>query len=271
MLYQVVSLTLRGESQTAATLTCYALDNYEEMGVDRVRPAVVVCPGGGYEFLSEREAEPVAIRLLAGGVQAFVLRYHVSPDRYPAALFDAAEAVKHIRENAKKYHVDPDKICVMGFSAGGHLAGHIANAWQEPFVAEALGCDQQALRVNGSILCYPVITAFEHAHRGSFDALLGERSDELSAKVSLENLVGANTPPTFLWHTWPDGCVPVENSILYIEALKKQGISCEAHLYPVGGHGLSLADEETKSVYGNEIEPCCQGWMGNCIRFIKSL
>ena len=121
----------------------------------------------------------------------------------------------------------------------------------------------EQIRPNGMILCYPVITSGEYAHRGSFEALLGEDAydPEKRKEQSLELQVTKDTPPTFLWHTEPDDCVPVENSLFFFEALHKNKIPVEMHIYPAGGHGLSLANEETKRQDGSGIQPECQSWM----------
>ena len=271
MNYQCLTLSARGVSHTGATLTCYCLDNTWETDEKRVRPAVIVCPGGGYEYTSDREAEPIAIQCLAAGFQAFVLRYHIKPDVYPTALLDAAESVLTVRRRAAEFHVDPDKIVVLGFSAGGHLAGHISNRWNEPFVAQALGCQSEEMRVNGNVLCYPVITSGEWAHRGSFQALLAEKHDALCPQMSLENCVGPQTPPTFLWHTYPDDAVPVQNTMLYFDALRRQNVPCELHIFPEGCHGLSLANEETRTSSGGGVVPACQSWISLCTRWIAAL
>ena len=134
------------------------------------RPLVLVFPGGGYHFLSDREAEPVALRLLSLGIQAIVVRYSVAPARYPVALEQAAEAMQYAREHAEQWLCDSRKIAVMGFSAGGHAAAHLGTRWHE------MGFDP-ACRPDAMILSYPVITSGEFAHRNSFKCLLAERED----------------------------------------------------------------------------------------------
>ena len=193
----------------------YFLDLSPEVPIDR-RPTVIVCPGGGYAFTSDREAEPIAMRLNAAGMNAVVMRYSVAPAHFPTALLEVASAVRYVRETGVQYGCDPDRVFLIGFSAGGHLAASYGNFWSRPFVAEALGCDAELLRPNGQVLSYPVITAGPYAHRGSFECLLGDRCEAEKESVSLEYSVTRETPPTFIWHTQPDDCVPVENALLFV-------------------------------------------------------
>jgi acetyl esterase/lipase len=218
---------ISGIDGSAAKFVGYCLDNSEEVVPDRVRPSVLVIPGGGYEMTSDREAEPIAMQFLAAGFNAFVLRYSVKPSVFPVALLEAADAMTMIREHAAEWHVDPD-----------------------------------AVRPNGLMLAYPVITSGPLAHRGSFDSLLGERRNDSQAleSVSIERHIDAKTPPVFAWHTVPDETVPYENTLMLIDACKKAGVSIEAHLFPQGGHGLSLGTAETAWQGVNGIEPSIQIW-----------
>lgn len=256
---------------STAELYTYVPDNSPEIDPDRRRPAVVVCPGGGYEFTSDREAEPVALRMNAMGFAAFVLRYSVKPAAFPAALQELAHAVALVREKADAWHVDPEKVVVMGFSAGGHLAASLGVYWHTRFLNEVTGLDAETVRPDGLVLCYPVVTAGDFAHRGSFKALLGEREEDLSHEVSLENLVTTKTPPTFLWHTGEDASVPVENSLLLADALRRHGVPFELHIFPEGVHGLSLATEETRSTYADTVLPDVAGWIDMAGRWIRKL
>lgn len=262
--------------QTEAELTLYLLDNFPIMDIDRIRPIVLVCPGGGYSFLSERETEAIAIQMNALGFHAAVIRYHVAPARFPAALAETACAVAHLRKNAAEYFIDPEKIVVAGFSAGGHLAASLGVFWDKEWLCEYTGCAPQEVKPNGLVLSYPVITSGEYAHRGSFDSLLGEgASEEQLELVSLEKQVTAAVPPTFIWHTVGDQVVPVENTMLFAAAMQRADVKFEMHVYPQGEHGLALSTEETASVsnekysVAHRVRPECAAWVGMAGRFVK--
>lgn len=231
------------------------------------RQAVIICPGGGYSYTSDREAEPIALRFLAMGFQCFVLRYSVSGQSiFPGALLELAASLALVRARSAEWNIDPKRIVVMGFSAGGHLAASLGMFWNKEFVAGPLSLKNEDIQPNGMILCYPVITSGEFAHRDSFINLLGERYEENIALVSLENQVSVDTPPTFLWHTWDDSCVPVENSLLLASSLCRNGISSEMHILPHGCHGLALATSET-----NMVENSCKDWPEWAERWIRDL
>lgn len=251
-------------SRPYAELTVYLYEHSGEIAIE-TRPLVLVCPGGAYAFTSDREADPLAMQFLAMGYHAAVLRYSYAPAVYPTALTELAYSMALIRRNAPGWYVNPEQVMVLGCSAGGHLAASMGVFWKEEFLAEALGLrkeEQRLLRPDGMILCYPVITSGEFAHRGSFQNLLGEREAELSAKMSLENQVNADTPPAFIWHTFEDDAVPVENSLLFVGALRRAGVPVEFHLYPKGCHGLSLASRLTQNMGRNAIQPECASWVG---------
>ena len=246
-----------------ADLTAYLLDPMEETK-DRLRPAVVICPGGGYNHVSQREDQPVAMEYLAMGCQVFVLHYSVAPDRFPRALMELAPSVDLIRKNSRSWQIDPNRILVSGFSAGGHLACSLGVFWDKDFLFGPIEKGPENIRPNGLILCYPVITSGEYAHRGSVETLLGPQqldNEEMVRLFSLENQVGPQVPPVFLWHTWTDQTVPVENSLLLASALRKHGISLEMHIYPRGIHGLSTASHEVEGRDGRYYEPSCQSWL----------
>lgn len=249
------------DSKYTGYLHTYFPENSQEMDPDRRRPVILICPGGGYAMTSDREAEPVALQFLSMGYHAAVLRYSTAPAEYPEALLQLGRSVAWLRENADRYAIDPERVVVLGFSAGGHLAASLGVFWNKGFLADRLGVRAESLRPAGLMLCYPVITSGEKAHRGSFECLLGSRAEELREEVSLEKQVSEDTPRTFLWHTASDDCVPVENSLLFFQALLEKGVPAEMHIYPAGGHGLSLATEETSIRGGYGIQRECQSWL----------
>lgn len=263
MIHKKIEIKARG-MEAVGNLYTYFLDSSIEMRPNEKRPVILMCPGGGYEMTSDREAEPMAMQFLAMGYHVAILRYSVCPVRYPAALLQVAESVLYLKEHADEYHIDPEKIVVQGCSAGGHLAANYGIAWNSPFLTKLMGMenDPEQLCVAGLLLCYPVITSGEKAHEESFRNLLGEQYEEKKEELSLENQVTPDTPPTFLWHTATDETVPVENTLYFFQACLQQGVSAELHIYPVGGHGLSLANEETCRANGIGVQKECQSWIG---------
>ena len=200
-------------------LETYILGDVMDGARNRKTPLVLICPGGGYAMTSNREAEPIALQFNSMGYQAAVLRYSCAPAVYPTALCEVAQSVKLIREHAEDWNVDAEKIIVMGFSAGGHLAASYGVFWNESWLTEKMQCDKQLLKPNGLVLCYPVISSKEEiAHQDSIKNLLGESYPEMKEQVSLEDKVGKHTPKTFLWHTFTDPVVPFWNSFRFAEA-----------------------------------------------------
>ena len=272
MIHKKIEIKARG-MEAVGNLYTYFLDSSIEMRPNEKRPVNLMCPGGGYEMTSDREAEPMAMQFLAMGYHVAILRYSVCPVRYPAALLQVAESVLYLKEHADEYHIDPEKIVVQGCSAGGHLAANYGIAWNSPFLTKLMGMenDPERLCVAGLLLCYPVITSGEKAHEESFRNLLGEQYEEKKEELSLENQVTPDTPPTFLWHTATDETVPVENSLYFFQACLQQGVSAELHIYPVGGHGLSLANEETCRANGIGVQKECQSWIGLAQTWLKKI
>ncbi len=254
-------------------VTLYIPQPSEEVDAEAAYSCVVICPGGGYSYISKREGEPVALRLLGNGIAAAVVEYACAGAHYPAQLLQVLAAVTYVRRNSKLLHIHPERIVVMGFSAGGHAACSAGLLWHEDFAREALGIREGEDRPDGMILCYPVITSGEYAHRGSFLCLLGEDPDPvLTEKVSLEKQVTEFAPPTFLWHTAEDGCVPVQNSLMLAAALCGKGIPVELHVYPHGHHGLSLCDSTVNRPAEITVAAeYCSGWMEQCIRWIREI
>ena len=178
--------------------TGYILKNYDEYCKDRKRPAVIICPGGGYFYTSDRETTPMAMEFLAAGMCAFVLRYSCAPSRFPTALVELATAVKLVRQHAEEWNIDPDKIIVQGGSAGGHLTASLGVFWNHE-VLRSRGFQGEEHKPNALVLAYPVISGTSHPHVDSFKNLLGDEfSDEMLEFLSLEKHVSKDTPPSFI-------------------------------------------------------------------------
>jgi len=268
MIYKEFEIKENG-SLEGAKLTVYIQEPSESLFI-KERPLILLCPGGGYSYTSDREAEPLALAFLAKGYHTAILRYSCHPATYPTALLELGRSVLIIREHASEWHVKEDSIVIQGCSAGGHLAASFCCMWNESFMAEGLGVSsKEALRPNGLILCYPVITSGEFAHRDSFVKLLGDRYDELIDEVSLENRVSDSVPRTFMWHTFTDQAVPAENSLLFATALRKAGVSTELHIFPEGCHGLALASRLTLSMQEKELAPACEPWIDMAGRWME--
>lgn len=274
-----------GERNEGARLQAYLLHDSPEFQSGRRRPAVIVCPGGGYLSTSDREAEPVALRFAAQGYQAFVLRYttlfreHV-PDLarrpsvdersvFPQPLFDLATAIVTVRRHAAEWLVDPNRIAVAGFSAGGHLAASLGVHWADAFLLEKLNVDQALLRPNALILGYPLVDHEETLEAPDavfidlvYQAFFGTRhptAEERRARSPVR-FVSSDTPPTFLWHTADDELVHARHSMKWALALAEHRVPYELHVFESGVHGLSLADE-TSAATEAHVNPGCQPWI----------
>lgn len=228
------------------TLTAYIPDISEEMQNMKVKPAVLILPGGAYKFCSDREAEPIALTYLAKGFNAFILRYSLNEKAsFPTPLDDAKKALGFIRSNADIFFTDPQKIAVIGFSAGGHLAAALSSMSEE--------------KPNACILGYPCI--------------LDSTSPILAKPVeSVDKYVTRQTPPSFIFAASNDGCVPIINSLKYAEALDKNNVSFEMHIYSEGDHGFSLGtDVVCSSEEGQKICRANSYWLDRSAEWLKKL
>jgi acetyl esterase/lipase len=280
------------EDRPDVTLTTYVLSDSPEMLNGAKRPAVLVCPGGGYLGCSDREAEPVALRFATMGYHAFVLRYstylngergfvadhrtmEVNPNSvYPSPMRDIGKAFLCIRDHADEWLVDVAKIAICGFSAGAHNCAMYSVYWQDPVITDFFGQAPAAFRPAAAILCYgigdfhlmvrdyaqPVLQAIASAANFAY---LGTHSPskELLDTVSPALHVTQNTPPTFLWATAADKLVPAENTTRMANALAQAGVPFEVHIFESGEHGLSLADQSTASSL-MQIDVNAAKWMG---------
>ena len=261
MIYKEIDIRVEGSLPDSKMYT-YIISYSEEIDIKK-RPLILICPGGGYFRTSDREAEAFAIQFMAIGYHAAVLRYSTAPAVYPTALLEVGRSISYLKSKSEEWHIDENQIFVQGCSAGGHLAASFGMFWHKELLSQKLQVSLEDLRPAGMILNYPVITSGEYAHIESFRNLLGDNfSDKkLLEQMSLEKQVNEHTPKTFLWHTFTDEMVPVENSLLLVMALKNWNIETEFHLYPAGRHGLALATRETADTSGFGEELQCASWI----------
>lgn len=249
------------ENQLTVDAVGYIMSPIAEVDPKRLRPAIIICPGGGYHRLSPRESEPVAIQMLALGYQVFILHYSVDDDSfYPKQLYQLARLVSYVRKHGEDFAVDTDKIIVAGFSAGGHLAAQLGTCWKSNLLVAHLGGSPEEWRPNGLMLAYAVLTTGEFTHVHSMEHLLGKHQ-QWRSKVSPTKAINQDVPPCFIWHTLEDLVVPVENALLFAAGLRKKRIPFELHIYPHGPHGLSLATTETKHHELDKVQPEVASWV----------
>ena len=246
-----------------AFLTSYVRYQSPEFCNGRLRPAMLVIPGGGYAMISDREGEPVALAYLEKGYNAFVLDYSVAPTEYPSQLLEGCMAMAYIKENAEKLNIDKNHVAAIGFSAGGHLCGMLATLTGEKTVKDCLGEHSVNCRPDAVVLAYPVIKYGDEMHKGSFDNLCGD-DESLKKYLSLEKRVD-------------DNCVPAENSLVMAEAYKNHKIPFELHIYRSAIHGASVATKEIvaanypKEVINGYVKPHVAKWVETSLEFLSEL
>lgn len=236
------------------------------------RDAMIVLPGGAYAFLAERESEPVAKAFLAEGFNVFTLYYSINEKAaFPRPVVDVSLAIAHIRANAAEYNIDPDRIFVCGFSAGGHLAGAAGTFWNRDFAAFP-GMKKGENRPRGVILSYPAASLDRDLrHEYCTELIMGKKdaANEECYAYSLEKQVTEDTVPHFIWQTEEDECVKVENSLVLVNALVAKRIPTEFHMFPKGPHGMSVASKEVYCNTPKNIDPHVGSWVRLAVEWTR--
>lgn len=254
-----------------AHFIAYVLDTPGDLHIKK-RPMVILCPGGGYERTSFREGEPIAMYFLQKGYHVGILRYSTAPAKYPTAFLELGMAMGIVKGHSEEWKVDERQIFVQGSSAGGHLAGCLGVFWNSTFLSKKLGIPSEKLRPAGLLLSYPVISSDENiSHKGSFLNLLQDEYEEKKEMLSLERQVTEYTVPCFIWHTFEDRTVPVQNSVRMAEALHEKGIRTVLHLFQKGSHGLGSAGEESRRADGSGVQEECQCWMDLAYKWMENI
>ena len=232
----------------------YLQEDYDTLAAHKVRPALVICPGGAYRWRSPREKDPPAFEFLSMGYQVFILEYSCASQAGGyRPLRELAETVRVLRRNCGAWHIDRSKIAVLGFSAGGHLAASLGALWNDPEIGLTAESRPDAL-----VLCYPVVSTRAFAHEESAQWVSG--GDEgLRDKLHLWDRVTPDFPPAFLWHGGEDNSVPPENSLLLAMQLKQNGVPFECHLFETGQHGISTCTQEVETP-----DEVCRAWLPLC-------
>jgi len=253
-LYPAVALETEGFNKGCPSMTPYLLEG------EGPYPVMIVCPGGSYIARAHHEGEPVAKWLNTIGISAVVLNYRVAPFTYPSQLMDAQRAIRLVRHHAVEWNLDHDRVGILGFSAGGHLAATAGTHFDHGCTDSEDPVEWHSSRPDLMVLCYPAISLTSFAHAGCNQALLGEHHEqvELLELLSNEKQVTADTPPAFLWHTVDDGEVPVEHTLLFAQALQQHKIAYDLHLFESGSHGIGLAVGHREA----EAWPAlCEAWL----------
>lgn len=243
-----------------AYMTTYIADKIEKF----TRKAILVIPGGGYAGIASREGEPIALAFMAHGYNAFVLNYSIKVKPFPQQLIEASLAMKHIRDNAEEYNIDPDNVFAVGFSAGGHLAGALGTMWHRKEIYDAIDMPYGYNKPNGMMLIYSVINPDNHYP--SFENMfMGDVTDKKLEEFSIDRAVDKNTVPAFIMHTVNDQIVNSRGALDMAYALGENGISYEMHIYPDGPHGIALANDITKCGETRWSEPAIAKWVEHAV------
>ena len=252
-LWDDIKLDENGPNKSAPSIQRYLLEGAGPF------PVMIVAAGGGYARRAEHEAYPVADWLNSIGISAVVLNYRVVPYKHPVPLNDAKRAIRMVRYQAADWNLDPNRVGILGFSAGGHLASSAGTHYDfgNPVAKDPI--ERYSSRPDLLVLCYPVISMGEYTHEGSRLNLLSEKPEaELVELLSNENQITEETPPAFLWHTAEDTSVPVENSLKFAAGLSRHKVPFDLHIFESGRHGLGLAEEHPEA---REWPRLCELWL----------
>ncbi len=235
------------------------------------RDCLLILPGGAYAGHAAHEAEPVVRAFMPYGFNCFVLYYSVGEKaKFPRPLQDVSLAIAHIRKNAREYNIDPDRITVLGFSAGGHLAAAAGTMWNRDFAAFE-GMEKGENKPFATALCYAVSTLGEYTHTFSRSMVMGKSDPTIdeSEVYSPDKNVDEDTVPAFIWHTAADKDVSVKNALIMASALMARNIPTELHIYPYGHHGISVATKEIECDNPKNVNPHVATWVRDCIEFLR--
>lgn len=282
MIYKTINLDLQ---VSEVTLTTYIPEATSEYQKEKKIPAVIICPGGAYQFLSDREGEPIALRYNSRGYAAFVLRYRVGMEGQaiqPEPILDLGRAMVYVKKHAEEWRIDKNCISICGFSAGGHLCASYATMWHNVWITEKLKVSKEMLKPCAAVLGYPVtdMVLMENIRRKNPTELMNGVNIAMFGKIAPEQdelykyspvyHVDGLTIPCFIWHTFEDELVDVRNSLHFAEELYIHNIPYQLHIYPWGKHGLALSDVTTDCGEGS-IEADVEAWYEAMITFMEKL
>ncbi|MEH7098305.1 alpha/beta hydrolase [Neobacillus vireti] len=252
-LWNEINLEESGPNENAPSIQPFLLEGSGPF------PVIIVAAGGAYARRAEHEAYPVAEWLNSIGISAVVLNYRVAPYKHPIPLNEAKRAIRMVRSQGEVWNLDPNRVGILGFSAGGHLASSVGTHYDKGNLEAEDPVERYSSRPDLMILCYPVISMGAYTHEGSRTNLLGEYPDtELVELLSNEKQISEETPPAFLWHTADDASVSVENSLLFAAGLGRHKVPFDLHIFESGRHGLGLAVEHTEA---GEWPRLCEKWL----------
>lgn len=271
ILIKIKVVNLR-EDQPEIKITCYIAEDLPERKVPK-RQAMIIFPGGGYDHLSWREAEPVAMKFYCEGMNAFVVDYSINEKAvFPNPLLDASLSVAYVRSHAEEFNIDPDQIYVIGFSAGGHMAGMIGTMWHHPEAKISPDMPYGLNKPNGMILCYAVTLMGNHANQGTPEILAGHEnlSQEEIDKISIDTNVDEHTCPAFIWHCSDDWVVPPQNATYLAKVLADKNIPFEFKMYDRGPHGISVGTKFTAVGAPTYVNEYIGHWTEDVVRWVLS-